>query len=139
MQVRATRAVTVERGRFALQSVLVIVVGAILGCAGPSASRRDDGMLLGGVLGAGTGAVVGNQFGSPATGTIIGGVGGATMGSIVGSAQDRSEARRAQQRRVLERQAVELKRQQDEMSSLRRQEYYDRKYLETVRRMGLED
>lgn len=111
----------------------------LIGCSGRSISHRDEGMLVGGVVGAGTGAVVGNQFGSPATGTIIGGVSGATIGNIVGSGQDRSEARRAQQRRVLERQAIERKRQQDEINSLRRQEYYDRKYLETIRRMELEE
>lgn len=119
--------------------VLMAVVGVLIGCSGPTGSHREDGMFAGGVVGAGTGAIVGNQLGVPATGAIIGGMGGASIGAIVGAAQDRSEVRRAQQRRVLERQEIEKKRQQDELNSLRRQEYYDRKYQETMRRIEVDE
>lgn len=115
MQKRACQVVMRAANHGAWRIALLLVVSMASGCYGPSVSHRNEGMMVGGVLGAGTGAVVGNQLGSPATGAIIGGVSGATIGNIVGSGQDRSEARRAQQRRVIERQAIEKKRQQDEM------------------------
>lgn len=49
--------------------------------------------MLGGLFGAGTGAIVGNQMGNPGAGAAIGAGLGALGGAAVGNAIDESEAR----------------------------------------------
>ncbi len=61
------------------------------GCA--SANYSDRGALLGGLLGAGTGALVGNALGHTGAGAIVGAGLGAITGAAVGDALDEIEAR----------------------------------------------
>jgi hypothetical protein len=61
------------------------------GCASPY--RSDQGALLGGLGGAGLGAIVGNATGNTLAGAAIGGVAGAATGAIVGDQLDQIEAR----------------------------------------------
>jgi hypothetical protein len=61
------------------------------GCHSPY--RSDQGALLGGLGGAGVGAIVGNQLGHTGAGAAIGGLAGAITGSVVGNELDEIEAR----------------------------------------------
>jgi len=56
------------------------------GCATPNAAER--GAMLGGILGAGTGALIGNHNGEAGAGAAIGGTLGAMGGALVGQAED---------------------------------------------------
>lgn len=60
------------------------------GCRSPY--RADQGALLGGLTGAGLGAIVGNAVDNPLAGAIIGGGVGAMTGSVVGGSLDEIEA-----------------------------------------------
>jgi len=86
------------------QTVVVMLVVTLLltGCETPSGQpdRTASGALLGGMLGAGTGALIGNYSGHrTAAGAAIGGALGALTGGIIGHALDQ------QQRETLSRQS----------------------------------
>ena len=82
-----------------IQKLLILVV-TTLGLAffstscGPSAKR---GTVLGGIIGAGAGAIIGHQSDRPLEGAAIGGAVGAGAGGLLGGAKD--DERRAQDRR----------------------------------------
>lgn len=74
--------------RFALLLVALVAVG---GCASPYAA--DRGALVGGLTGAGAGAIVGNAVGSTAGGALVGAGLGAIAGGAIGSGIDEADAR----------------------------------------------
>jgi len=61
-------------------------------------SKRTQGAVLGGLLGAGTGAIIGNQSDNAGAGTAIGAGLGALAGGLVGNAME--ESQRAQQQQT---------------------------------------
>ncbi len=69
-----------------------LVACSVAGCRSPYHS--DRGALAGGLLGAGTGAIVGNAIGGKtAAGAVIGGGLGAVTGGLIGQGMDDVEAR----------------------------------------------
>ena len=62
---------------------IAIMLAALVGAAG-CATRTENGALIGGGLGAGTGAIIGNQSGHTGEGALIGGAAGALGGAVVG-------------------------------------------------------
>lgn len=70
----------------------LILSGLMTTWAGCTTTATQDGALLGGALGAGLGAVVGNQSGHAGEGALIGGAAGAITGAVVGD-QYRKERR----------------------------------------------
>lgn len=67
------------------------VISCVAGCHSPYASDRLA--AAGGLVGAGTGAIIGSQTGHAAGGALIGGALGAAAGGITGGAIDDAEAR----------------------------------------------
>ncbi|MCE5268244.1 MAG: hypothetical protein LLG00_10205 [Planctomycetaceae bacterium] len=63
----------------------------LAGCA--TGTHTGDGAMFGGLLGAGTGAIVGGATGHPLAGAAIGAGVGTLGGAAVGNAMDESEAR----------------------------------------------
>ncbi len=63
------------------------------GCQSPY--HADQGALFGGLVGAGSGALIGSQVGSPGAGAAIGGAIGTLTGATIGSELDHIEARNA--------------------------------------------
>jgi hypothetical protein len=66
----------------------VIAVGALIlvsGCYGQPFSTREKGTFAGGILGAGTGALIGSAVGHPAAGAAIGGALGVGTGMMIGN------------------------------------------------------
>lgn len=61
------------------------------GCA--TNTRGENGALIGGLGGAGLGAIAGNQVGHPGAGAAIGALAGAVTGGVVGNEIDEVEAR----------------------------------------------
>lgn len=101
---------------------LVVLLG---GCAAPL-TTREKGALTGGALGAGAGAIIGNQIGHQGSGAAIGGALGALGGGLVGDQLYGQEMRQNAQAYELEQQRRELERQRRELEDLRRREAYDR-------------
>jgi len=73
---------------------------ALTGCEGmqtAAQSKTVQGAALGGLLGAGTGAIIGEQTGKAGAGTAIGAGLGALGGGLVGSALEAQEKKSQQQ------------------------------------------
>jgi len=103
-----------NRGKVAVAAVALVGALAPAGCSGQPLTTREKGTLGGGVLGAGTGAIIGAAVGHPAAGAAIGGALGAGTGYVIGNAlQNQEVTSRAQQ--------GELEGQQREIQSQRRQ------------------
>ncbi len=88
-------------------------VSLVSGCAQMNTTQK--GALGGGMLGAGTGAIIGHQVGHTAGGAAIGGALGALTGGVVGYNLEQGEERSA-------RQQSQINRQQREINKLKRQQ-----------------
>ncbi len=69
----------------------VAVLPVLLACGCSSMSNTDRGVLGGGAIGAGTGALIGNATGHTGAGALIGGAVGAVTGGLIGNAADERE------------------------------------------------
>jgi uncharacterized protein YcfJ len=63
----------------------LLMMALIIGCSGEPLTTREKGTLLGGVAGAGAGALIGSAAGHPGAGAAIGGAGGAITGYAIGN------------------------------------------------------
>jgi hypothetical protein len=68
-----------------------VLLPALLACGCSSMSNTEKGVGVGGVLGAGTGALIGNATGHTGAGALIGAGVGAVSGGLIGHAVDESE------------------------------------------------
>lgn len=68
---------------------VVVPVLVLSGCE--SMSNTDKGVLGGGAIGAGTGAIIGNATGHTGTGALIGAGVGALTGGLIGHTEDKQE------------------------------------------------
>lgn len=112
-----------NRAKSLIISFLMLGLGA---CAQPL-SNASKGALAGGALGAGTGAIIGNQTGRAGEGVAIGAGLGALGGALIGNATDRQDVERQRLDEQQRRQQQELERQRRELEELKRQqnkEYY---------------
>lgn len=83
---------------------LLLVAATLMGCASPYHADRDA--LVGGLGGAGLGAIVGHAVGNTGAGAVVGAAAGTLAGAAIGSEQDEMEARhRAELAAVAARQA----------------------------------
>ena len=67
--------------------VLIATVAAFAGC---QTTPTQQGALIGGAVGAGAGALIGNQSGHAGTGALIGGAAGGLGGALFGDMVDES-------------------------------------------------
>ncbi len=82
------------KGLIALVLSLLMML-TVIGCSGQPLSTREKGTLLGGVAGAGAGALIGSAVGHPGAGAAIGGVGGAAVGYGIGNHMQNEQNERA--------------------------------------------
>ena len=67
----------------------LLCAGAGVGCQ----NNTQRGAALGGLAGAGVGAIVGKQLGNTGAGALVGAGSGALAGGLIGNAQDKTEER----------------------------------------------
>jgi len=91
----------------------------MLACTDPG-EKTAVGAATGGVLGAGLGAIVGNQTGDPGQGLVIGALAGAGTGAMVGNALEAQEKTMHTQDEAIERQEKTIRAQSAEIEELRR-------------------
>jgi hypothetical protein len=72
--------------------LLIAAVTAVMS-SGCCSNNTDRGVLTGGLLGAGVGAVAGHAMGNTAAGAVIGAGAGALGGAAIGNSMDQEEAR----------------------------------------------
>lgn len=78
-------------------ALLTVWLGGCEGMGTAAQSKATQGAVLGGLLGAGTGAIIGNQSDHAGAGTAIGAGLGALGGGLIGKALEDSEKRAEQQ------------------------------------------
>jgi tetratricopeptide (TPR) repeat protein len=107
---------------FIMRKILVASLGIVTllsACTEPG-DTTAIGATAGGVLGAGLGAIVGNQTGDTGTGLVIGGLAGAGAGAAVGNALEGQQVAIRQQDEAIERQQKTIQAQNAELKELRR-------------------
>jgi hypothetical protein len=73
-------------GRIVVAAAMGVAVAGCESMGTAAQSKRNQGAVLGGLLGAGTGAIIGNQTGHAGAGTAIGAGLGALGGAMMGNA-----------------------------------------------------
>jgi len=104
-----------------MKRLISIVSLAVLlgGCAAPL-TAREKGVLAGGALGAGAGAIIGNQVGHQGKGALIGGALGALGGGLVGDQMEGQDQRQRTHEEEIAENRRELDRQRRDLDNLRR-------------------
>ncbi len=74
--------------------IAITFLCGLLSCSGQPLTTREKGTMLGGVAGAGAGALIGAAVGHPGAGAAIGGVGGAAAGYGIGNHMQNEQNRR---------------------------------------------
>lgn len=98
--------------------VLSLVV-FLQACTEPG-DTTSMGAATGGVLGAGLGAIVGNQTGSASTGLVIGALAGSGTGAAIGNSIEAQEQAIQSQDQAIEKQERQIQAQNAEIQELRR-------------------
>ncbi|MBI5117805.1 cell envelope biogenesis protein OmpA [Candidatus Poribacteria bacterium] len=73
------------------RTLTFLAVALLLAFVVVSCTTTEKGAVVGGALGAGTGAIIGHQTGSTAGGALIGGAVGAVGGGLIGHEIDESK------------------------------------------------
>jgi outer membrane lipoprotein SlyB len=105
-----------------LRMLGVILLGAIIGCAGGPLSTREKGAGIGALGGAAAGGIIGAAVGHPAAGAAIGGGLGLGAGALIGDQLQGQENRQQEQDQQIRSNQNELDRQRQELERLRRRQ-----------------
>jgi hypothetical protein len=76
-----------------IRSLAACVLPALCACGCASMTPTEQGVTGGGLLGAGTGALIGNAVGHTGAGALIGAGVGAVSGGLIGNSVEKSEQR----------------------------------------------
>jgi outer membrane protein OmpA-like peptidoglycan-associated protein len=112
----------VAMNKILLSRGIVLLAALVLlpSCSQPL-GKREKGALVGGGLGAATGAIVGSAVGNPGAGAAIGGALGAAGGGLVGDQLQQREQVANEQQQTIERQQQELARNRELLEELKKQ------------------
>jgi uncharacterized protein YqgC (DUF456 family) len=103
---------------------VVFTLTAIAGCAGGDLSTREKGAGIGALGGAAAGGIIGAAVGHPGAGAAIGGALGLGSGALVGDQLQGQQNRQTDQQRQTDANQAEIERQRKELEQLRRQGEY---------------
>jgi phage tail tape-measure protein len=105
---------------------VLIVAGVMLlaGCAGGPLSTREKGAGIGALGGAAAGGLIGAAVGHPGAGAAIGGGLGLGAGALIGDQLQGHENTNYQQQQQINRNQSEINRNRQEIERLRRQNEY---------------
>lgn len=100
-----------------------VLAGALLlaGCAGGPLSTREKGAGIGALGGAAAGGLIGAAVGRPGTGAAIGGALGLGGGALVGDQLQGHEITNYQQQQQINRNQADINRNRQEIQRLQRQ------------------
>jgi osmotically inducible lipoprotein OsmB len=107
-----------NRGLMAAAAIALVGAFALAGCSGQPLSTREKGTIGGGVIGAGTGAIIGAAVGAPGAGAAIGGALGAGTGYVIGNALQNQEGTTRQQQGQIASQQREIQSQRHQIQQL---------------------
>lgn len=110
-----------------LRSSVIVAFGLsvmLAGCSGGSLTTREKGAGIGALGGAAAGGLIGAAVGHPGAGAAIGGGLGLGAGALVGDQLQGQEIRNQQQQQQLQSNQAEIDRQRMEIERIRRQGEY---------------
>ena len=102
--------------------VLPLLFGS-LACSTPL-STREKGAGIGALGGAAAGGLIGSAVKHPAAGALIGGALGLGAGALIGDQMQGQEQQQQQQQRQIDQNQAELQRQRQELERLKKQSEY---------------
>ena len=112
-----------------MKQVFTTVFGALLlisaiGCSGGPMTTREKGAGIGALGGAAAGGLIGAAVGRPGAGAAIGGVLGLGTGALVGDQLQGQDHKQVDQQRQIDSNQAELDRQRRELERLKKQGEY---------------
>jgi phage tail tape-measure protein len=111
-----------SRKRLSVLILGVILLTTTLGCAGGPLSTREKGAGIGALGGAAAGGLIGAAVGRPGVGAAIGGGLGLGAGALVGDQLQGHEITNEQQNQQIRNNQAELYRQRQELQQIKRQQ-----------------
>jgi phage tail tape-measure protein len=108
-------------------SGIAMIAGTLLlttGCAGGSLTTREKGAGIGALGGAATGGIVGAAVGHPGAGAAIGGALGLGAGALVGDQIQGQENTNYRQQQQINRNQAEIDRNRQQIQRLQQQREY---------------
>jgi phage tail tape-measure protein len=112
--------------QFVRKSSVLFLTGALFltGCAGGSLTTREKGAGIGALGGAAAGGLIGAAVGRPGVGAAIGGGLGLGAGALIGDQLQGQENENYRQDEQIRNNQQEIQRQQSEINRLKRQNEY---------------
>jgi outer membrane lipoprotein SlyB len=101
--------------------VLLAATLMVVGCAGGPLTTREKGAGIGTLGGAAAGGLIGAAVGHPAAGALIGGGLGLGAGALIGDQMQGQENQNSRQDEQIRQNQSETNRQQNEIERLRQQ------------------
>ncbi len=103
---------------------VIIMFSSLIGCAGGDLSTREKGAGIGALGGAAIGGIIGAAVGHPGAGAAIGGALGLGSGALVGDQLQGQQNRQTDQQKQIDTNQAELERQRRELERLKQQKEY---------------
>jgi outer membrane lipoprotein SlyB len=100
---------------------IMILCLSVVGCAGGPLTTREKGAGIGALGGAAVGGLIGSAVGHPGAGAAIGGGLGLGAGALIGDQMQGQEYQNSRQDQQVQRNRYEIDRQRQETERLRRQ------------------
>ncbi len=104
---------------------IILLSTFTISCSDVGMSKTTQGAIAGTAIGAGLGAVVGDQVHHTGTGTAVGAGFGALTGGLIGAAMDDNKKGSSDEEERLRRQEEEIRRQRREIEELKRERNSD--------------
>lgn len=107
-----------------IKSPMILLAATLMvaGCAGGPLTTREKGAGIGTLGGAAAGGLIGAAVGHPAAGALIGGGLGLGAGALIGDQMQGQENQSSRQDEQIRQNQSETNRQQNEIDRLRRQQ-----------------
>ena len=100
----------------------VVLVASSIGCSGGGLTTREKGAGIGALGGAAAGGIIGAAVGHPGAGAAIGGALGLGAGALVGDQLQGQEIKQSDQQKQINTNQAELERQRRELEALKKQQ-----------------
>src|ERR671923_128106 len=98
----------------------VIMLSGAIGCAGGSLTTREKGAGIGALGGAAAGGIIGAAVGHPGAGAAIGGALGLGAGALVGDQLQGQEIKQAEQQKSLDQQRADIEKNRQLIEELKK-------------------
>jgi hypothetical protein len=105
-------------------AIIFCLLSAVAGCASGGLTTREKGAGIGALGGAAVGGIIGAAVGRPGAGAAIGGALGLGSGALVGDQLQGQEQTQSEQQRQIDANQAELERQRRDLEKLKKSGEY---------------